>query len=443
MRDLVDMHRLLLLMTTNTYRANAFLEAARCLEVPVVVGSERPQVLAAANPAGYLTLDFAAPEEASEVIVAFAKQHPLSGIVAADDDGVILAAMAAAALGLPHNPVAAVAAARNKYRMRQILAEVGMRSPRFWRFPIDADPAEMSHSVDYPCVIKPLSLSASRGVIRADDAAQFVAAFQRLVAILQRPDVALSARRSTREILVERFIPGSEVAVEGLLTNGQLRVLALFDKPDALDGPFFEETIYVTPSRFPIAVQDAIASCTAEVATALGLRHGPIHAELRVNEQGPWMLEIAPRSIGGLCSRALRFANGLSLEELLLRHAIGFDVEALGRERLAAGVMMIPIPQAGILRQVTGQEDATRVAGIEDLRITIPVGQAVVPLPEGAQYLGFLFARGDTPAAVESALREAHRRLTFVITPAEAPPEQVERPPPVPRGADILPLLAH
>jgi biotin carboxylase len=301
----------------------------------------------------------------------------------------------------------------------------------------------MSHSVDYPCVIKPLSLSASRGVIRADDAAQFVAAFQRLVAILQRPDVALSARRSTREILVERFIPGSEVAVEGLLTNGQLRVLALFDKPDALDGPFFEETIYVTPSRFPIAVQDAIASCIAEVASALGLRHGPIHAELRVNEQGPWMLEIAPRSIGGLCSRTLRFANGLSLEELLLRHALGFDVQALARERSAAGVMMIPIPQAGILRQVTGQEDATRVAGIEDLRITIPVGQAVVPLPEGSQYLGFLFARGDTPAAVESALREAHRRLTFVITSAEAPPEQVERPPPVGRGADILHLVAH
>ena len=299
----------------------------------------------------------------------------------------------------------------------------------------------MARQVEYPCVVKPLSLSASRGVIRADDPAQFVAAFHRLAAILQRPDVATSARRSTREILVERFIPGPEVALEGLLTDGKLRTLALFDKPDPLDGPFFEETLYVTPSRFPPAAQDAIAACTAEVAAALGLRHGPVHAELRVNEQGPWMLEIAPRSIGGLCSRTLRFDDGLSLEALILRHALGFDVEALERETPAAGVMMIPIPRAGILRQVAGQEDARRVAGIEDIRITIPIGREVVPLPEGSRYLGFIFARAETPAGVESALREAHRRLTFVITPAEESPGRVEHRSPATPGADTLPLL--
>jgi biotin carboxylase len=250
-----------------------------------------------------------------------------------------------------------------------------------------------------------------------------VAAFRRVVAILQRPDVAISARRSAREVLVEQFIPGAEVALEGLLTRGKLRVLALFDKPDPLDGPFFEETIYVTPSRLPAAVQEAIAACTSEVACALGLRHGPVHAELRVNDQGPWMLEIAPRSIGGLCSRTLRFGDGRALEELILRHAIGCDVEGLEREPLAAGVMMIPIPQAGTLRQVSGQGGATQVAGIEDVRITIPIGQEVVPLPEGSRYLGFIFARGESPAGVESALREAHRRLIIDITPAEeAPP---------------------
>jgi biotin carboxylase len=437
------MHRLLLLMTTTTYRAHAFLEAAKRLGVPVTVGSERPQALASANLAGHLTLDFEAPEKASRTIIEFAKAHSIGGVVAADDDGVILAAMASAALGLPHNPSEAVAAARDKYRMRQILAGVGIRSPRFWRFPIDNDPAEMARRVDYPCVIKPLSLSASRGVIRADDPAQFTAAFRRLVAILQRPDVAISPRRSAQQILVERFIPGSEVALEGLLTDGRLRVLALFDKPDPLDGPFFEETIYVTPSRFSSAVQREVASCTAAVASALGLRHGPVHAELRVNEQGAWPLEIAPRSIGGLCSRALRFGDGLSLEELLLRHALGLDVEAWERERLAAGVMMIPIPRAGILRQVVGQEDAKQVAGIEDVRITIPIGQEVVPLPEGSRYLGFIFARGNTPAGVESALREAHRRLTFAITPAEEPPGQVEPPTPVTPGVDTLPLLGH
>jgi biotin carboxylase len=301
----------------------------------------------------------------------------------------------------------------------------------------------MASRVEYPCVVKPLSLSASRGVIRADDPTQFADACHRLMAILQRPDVAVSRRRSAQEILVERFIPGSEVALEGLLTNGQLRVLALFDKPDPLDGPFFEETIYVTPSRLPSAVQHQIASCTVEVASALGLRHGPVHVELRVNKHGPWLLEIAPRSIGGLCSRTLRFGDGLSLEELLLRHALGLDAEILERERLAAGVMMIPIPKAGILRQVTGQEHAKQVGGIEDIRITIPLGQEVVPLPEGSRYLGFIFARDSTPAGVELALREAHRRLTFVITPLEARPAQVEHVSPATLRADRLPLLEH
>ena len=435
------MQRLLLLMTTTTYRAHAFLEAARRLDVPVTVGSERPQALAGANPAGHLTLDFTAPEEATRTIVEFARRSPLAGVVAADDDGVILAAMTAAALGLPHNPIEAVAAARNKYRMRQILSAAGIPCPRFWRFPLDGDPVAMAHHVEYPCVLKPLSLSASRGVIRADDPAQFVAAFERLIAIVERPEVASSARRSAQDLLVEGFIPGPEVAVEGLLTDGNLRVLALFDKPDPLNGPFFEETIYVTPSRLASAVQREIAACTAAVASALGLRHGPVHAELRINAQGPWLLEIAPRSIGGLCSRALRLNDGLTLEELLLRHAIGLDVAALERERLAAGVMMMPIPHAGLLEQVMGQEDAKQIAGIEDLRITIPIGQEVVPLPEGSRYLGFIFARAHTPTSVELVLREAHRRLTFVITPTEARPAQVQRASPATLGADNLPLL--
>ncbi|HSF30943.1 MAG TPA: ATP-grasp domain-containing protein [Candidatus Tectomicrobia bacterium] len=437
------LHRLLLLMTTTTYRAQAFLEAARRLDIPVVIGSERQQALAAANPAGHLTLDFAAPEEATHTILEFAQTFPIDGIVAADDDGVLLAAQASAALGLAHNPVAGVETARDKARMRQAMAHAGMRSPRFWRFAIDDDPAAMALRVEYPCVVKPRSLSASRGVIRADDPTQFVAAFQRLLAILRQPDVAISPRRSAREILVERFIPGLEVALEGLLTEGKLHVLAIFDKPDPLDGPFFEETIYVTPSRLSSAVQEEIASCTAEVASTLGLRHGPIHAELRVNEHGSWLLEIAPRSIGGLCSRTLRFGDGLSLEELLLCHALGMQVEALERERRAAGVMMIPIPRQGILRQIAGQEDAKQVAGIEDIRITIPIGQAVVPLPEGSRYLGFIFARDETPVGVEAALREAHRRLTFTITPADEPGRAREPPWPVASGADILPLLGQ
>jgi formate-dependent phosphoribosylglycinamide formyltransferase (GAR transformylase) len=437
------MQRLLLLMTTATYRAQAFLDAARRLDIPVTVGSERSQALAAVNPAGHLLLDFSAPAEATRTVVEFAKAYPIGAVLAADDEGVMLAAMASSALGLPHNPAEAVAAALNKHRMRQLLSASGLPCPRFWSFPIDDDPAAIARRVEYPCVVKPLALSASRGVIRADDPTQFAAAWHRLLAILQRPDVAISWRRSAQQILVERFIPGVEVALEGLLTNGQLRVLALFDKPDPLDGPFFEETIYVTPSRLPAAVQEQIASCTAAVAGTLGLHHGPVHAELRVNDQGPWPLEIAPRSIGGLCSRTLRFGDGRSLEELLLRHALGLETGRLERETCAAGVMMIPIPKAGILREVTGREDACRVGGIEDIKITIPLGQEVVPLPEGSRYLGFIFARDSTPGRVESALREAHRRLTFVITPAEARPAQMDRLVSATHGADSLPLLGY
>ncbi|MCH7896792.1 MAG: ATP-grasp domain-containing protein [candidate division NC10 bacterium] len=411
------MERLLLLMTTNTYRASAFIEAAQRLGVPVVVGSDREQILSAANPGGHLTLNFLAPEQASGAIVAFAKQYPIQAVVSADDDGAILAAMAAAALGLRHNPVDAVTAARDKHRMRAVLAAAGLPSPHSTLVSIDEDPEEAARRVSFPCVVKPLFLSASRGVIRADDPAQFVAAFQRVVAILRRPEVAVQGGALAQQILVETFIPGIEVAVEGLLSEGKLKVLALFDKPDPLEGPFFEETIYVTPSRHPAPVQQSVVACTAEAVNALGLRHGPVHAELRVNDQGPWILEMAPRSIGGLCSRTLRFGAGISLEEMILRDAMGLEVASLEREGRAAGVMMIPIPQAGTLREVRGQDEARRVPGIEEIRITIPVGHEVVPLPEGTRYLGFIFARDDTPDRVEAALREAHRRLTFIISP--------------------------
>jgi biotin carboxylase len=412
------MSRLLLLMTTTTYRAHDFLQAARRLGVDVVVGTDRPQALAAMTPGKTLTLDFLQPEAAAQAIVAFASTYPLTAVVAVDDDGVLLAAMAAEALGLLHNTVASVQAARNKHRMRQILATAGVPVPRFWCFTTDANPADTARQVQFPCVVKPLFLSASRGVIRADDPAQFVVACQRLSALLHTPEVLERGGPLAHQILVEAFIPGTEVALEGLLIQGKLQVLALFDKPDPLEGPFFEETLYITPSRLPTPVQEAIAACTARTAQALGLRQGPIHAELRVNNAGPWVLEVAARTIGGLCSRTLRFGPGISLEELVLQQALGVDPTAHARDQQAAGVMMLPIPQRGILRAVHGQEGARSVPGIEDLTLTIALGQEVVPLPEGAQYLGFLFARAATPAQVEAALREAYRRLACVITPA-------------------------
>ncbi len=411
------MHRLLLLVTTTTYRAGAFLEAASRLGVPVVVGSEHPQVLAAANPGGNLAVNFLAPEDGTRTIVEFAKEHPIRAVLAADDDGVILAAMASAVLGLPHNVAEAVSAARNKHRMRELLAQAGIPSPSFRRVAIHENPEVIARNVTFPCVLKPLSLSGSRGVIRADDPAEFAAAFTRVVAILRRPEVAAQAGQLAEWILIEDFVPGVEVAVEGLVSDGSLRILTIFDKPDPLDGPFFEETIYVTPSRLSTATQEMIFACTADALKALGLQNGPVHAELRVNERGAWIIEIAPRSIGGLCSRTLRFGDGVSLEELILRHALGLQVESFERERHAAGVMMIPIPRAGILREVRGREEAERVSGVEEILLTIPPGQELVPVPDGTRYLGFIFARGETPERVEASLREAHRRLIVFITP--------------------------
>ncbi len=417
------MLRLLLLVPTTTYRTEDFVEAARKLDVDLVVASERPNVFGEQLPDNLLTLDFNDPEKAAREMTAFARRSPFTAVVPVDDRTTVVGAAIANALGLPSNPVAAVSTTRNKYQMRLALTRAGIPSPPYFLFTLADDPARVAGKAPYPCVLKPTILAASRGVIRANDEAEFVAAFRRIEAILKTPEVvALGA--GSDEILVEGFIPGKEVALEGLLVKGALHVLALFDKADPLDGPFFEETIYVTPSRLPADTQTAIADLTAWAARALGLREGPIHAELRVNEGGLSVIEIAARSIGGLCSRTLRFGTGLTLEELILRHALGIEIESLerapsrsGRVPGPAGVMMIPIPRGGILEEVRGQEAAKAVAGIEDISITIHLGQEVVPLPEGSRYLGFIFARAETPEEVEAALREAHGRLEFVITP--------------------------
>ena len=409
------MARVLLLLPTRTYRAHDFMEAARRLGVEVVVGSERQQAFAALFPGGHLRLDFLRPRQAVRAIEAFARSYPLDAVVAVDDDGTLLAAAAAKALGLPHNPVAAVAATRNKHRLRRKVSAAGLLSPRFECLSVEDDPVRSAPRMPFPCVLKPLHLAASRGVMRADDAKQFVVVFERLVAILRTPDVVQRGSRLARHVLVEAFIPGTEVALEGLLVGGELTVLAVFDKPDPLDGPFFEETLYVTPSRLPADVQADLAAQTAKAVAAIGLREGPVHAEWRVNGHGAWLLEIAARSIGGLCSRVLQFGAGVSLEELILMHASGIDVAAYKRESAGAGVMMLPIPRRGVLRAVDGQEVARRVPGIVDLTVTIALGQEVVPLPEGVQYLGFLFARCDTPEEVEASLRGGHQCLSFTI----------------------------
>lgn len=411
--------RVLLLLPTRTYRATDFLEAALKLNVEVVVASEETATTANLSPRHSLVLDFSAPAAATQTIVEFAETHPITAIVGVDDDTTLLATTASEALGLPHNPVDSAKATRNKYLLRQTLATNGVSVPAYQRFSIEDDPVEIAAKlgtdtqVDFPCILKPLSLSASRGVIKADAPAEFIEAFQRTAKLLRT--LQESTEPPTPYLLVENYIPGIEVALEGILLDGELKTLALFDKPDPLEGPFFEETLYVTPSRLSVEVQEALHRATAEAADALGLRHGPIHAELRYNDKGAHLIEIAARTIGGLCARTLRFGTGMSLEELVIRHAIGLQVEELQREKRAAGVMMIPVPKAGILGEVRGKTAAHCVDGIVEVNITIPIGGEVVPLPEGARYLGFIFARAETPEAVESALREAHRQLEFVI----------------------------
>ena len=414
-KEVLRLARVLLLLPTRTYRAHDFMEAARRLGLEVIVGCERRQAFSSVFPGGYLQLDFLRLRPAARAIAALGRANPLDAVVAVDDDGTLLAAVAARALGLPYNPLSAVAATRDKHRLRLKVAAAGLLSPRFERLSVKDDPVRAAQRLPFPCVLKPLHLAASRGVMRADDAEQFALAFERLATILGEPDVVQRGGRLARCLLVEAFIPGREVALEGLLTGGQLTILALFDKPDPLDGPYFEETLYVTPSRLPADVQSDIVDQTVKAVAAIGLREGPVHAEWRVNEQGVWLVDIAARSIGGLCSRVLRFGSGLSLEELLLMHAAGADISGYKRENLAAGVMMIPIQRRGVLRAVDSQQAARRVPGIEGLTITVALGQEVVPLPEGGQYLGFLFARSDTSQQVEASLREAHRRLSFVI----------------------------
>jgi biotin carboxylase len=404
--------RLLLLMTPATYRAGAYLDAAKHLDVEMIRGLDLPKAIA--DEWGVqLGLEFADVETSVATLKEAHARQPFDAIVPVDDSATILAARANAALGLPWNPPEAAEAARDKGVMRRLMAEAGVPSPVFRRFPLTTDPREIASQVTYPCVVKPLRLSGSRGVIRADTPDELVAA----VAQLERILLDDGNLRETTDILVEDFIPGVEVALDGLLREDGLHVLALFDKPDPLDGPYFEETIYTTPSRLPAETQAAIAVCAGQAAAAIGLRDGPIHAELRVNERGPWMVEIAGRSIGGLCSTILEFGAGMCLEELLLRHALRLELPSLDLTGGGAGAMMIPIPKRGVLRSVHGVEEAEAVPNITGVEITTRPHTLVTPLPEGSSYLGFIFARAETPAAAEEALRLAHSKLRFEIAP--------------------------
>lgn len=403
--------RVLIVLPSASYRAADFVAAAKTLRVDAVIATDAAQVMAGDLAHQLVRIDPRRPEWSAGRIVEFAQRFPLDAVVAADDDGVVMAAVAARELGLSHNPPEAVRATRDKGLMRRLFAAAALPQPTFRVIGADDDPVAACAEVGFPCVVKPVSLSTSRGVIRVDDIAAVADTVARVRAI-----TAEAGRDPGEPILAEAFVPGTEIALEGLLVEGQLEVLALFDKPDPMNGPYFEETILVTPSRLDRRVRDEITALCRAAADALGLVQGPIHAEARVDDGRVSLLEVAARSIGGLCGRSLRFGLlGTSLETTLIRSALGYRGAPAKPQSPASGVMMLPIARAGILSAVRGQKKAKAVPGIVDLELTIPIGSRVRPPPDADRYLGFLFANGDTPRAVEKSLREAHGVLTIDI----------------------------
>ena len=415
--------RLLLFTAKLGYQTRSFEDAAHKLGVQLVYVTDRCHQLE--DPWGdqAIAVHFGTPDVAAYTVMEALRGQDVSGILALGDRPAAAAAYAARGLGVRYNHPAAVEACRSKLRMKAVFRDAGLSVPWFRSLPIDPAPEPVLLGISYPCVLKPLSLSASQGVVRANNREEFLAAAARVRRLLQSPEILATREANLDQMLVEGYIPGREVAVEGLLTDGALNILAIFDKPDPLEGPYFEETIYVTPSRLPESVQRAIEKCARDATRALGLSHGPIHAEFRVNEDGVWPLEVAPRPIGGLCARALRFPFGspsdpIGLEELLIRHALELPGWNSPRERVASGVMMLPVPKSGILEGVSGEDFARSIPGITELSITARLHDAIAAWPEGSSYLGFLFARGDTPEKVEQALRDAHEKLSFTITPS-------------------------
>ena len=410
--------RILILASKLGYQTRSVADAAKSLEIEVAFGTDRCHKLDDPWGDGAMALHLEKPEDAASEIVRETQGRNLDAILALGDRPTATAAYADRALSLKGNSPEAVGVCRNKLRQRETLIDAGLLVPRFFSFPLAEKLIDVVKRVTFPCVVKPMSLSASQGVIRANNLDEFRAAIDRIHALYQSPEIVAMREPSHDRVLVEEYIPGDEVSVEALITEGRARILAIFDKPDPLEGPYFEETIYVTPSRLPQQTLDDIADCASKSIAAIGLVHGPVHAEFRINDAGVWPLDIAPRPIGGLCSRALRFGDDkISLEELILRHALDLPGSGLLRENCAAGVMMIPVPRSGILECVEGIEEAKQVSGIEDVLITARLHDYIAAWPEGSSYPGFIFSRSDSPEAAEAALREAHAKLNFVITP--------------------------
>jgi hypothetical protein len=436
-QDPPKQRRLLLFTNKLGYQTRSFEAAAQKHAIEIIYVTDRCHQLE--DPWGdrAIAVHFESAQSAAANVAEELGGKSVDGIMALGDSPSVAGAYSARELGISYNHPASVEACRSKLRMREVFQQAGLKTPWFRVINLDPLPEAALLGISYPCVLKPLSLSASRGVIRANNRDEFISAARRVRKLLESPEIRSTREANLDQILVEGYIPGREVAVEGLLTDGVLRILAIFDKPDPLEGPYFEETIYVTPSNLTESQQFAIQKCAQESARAIGLTRGPVHAEFRFHSDGTaddqvWPLEIAARPIGGLCARTLRFVESenqtienknateqtsIGLEELLLLHSLDLPVSTWTRERTASGVMMIPVPSSGILESVQGEEAARETSGITELLITARLHDYIETWPEGASYLGFLFAAAETPREVEQALRGAHAKLRLTITP--------------------------
>lgn len=392
------------LLPSTTYRASDFLRAAEGLGVDLVVASENPPPFDMGD--RYLQVDCSDPTMAAEAIVALGDQVAIDGVVAADDAGVVAAAIAGQKLGVRANDPDAAAATRDKGMQRSLLARAEVPQPEFAVVPASNDGREAAALVGYPLVLKPLDRSAGQGVIRVDRPEELGQAVARVRSIVGE----------TSTLVVEEFMTGNEIALEGLVREGELTTLAIFDKPGATEGPYFPETILVTPTRLTESSQAECSRVAAASLSAMGISHGPVHVEMKVDGDRARVIEVAARSIGGLCSRSLNFGLlGTTLETLILRNAIGLEKPELRREQTASGVLMVPIPRPGRFISVEGLDRVRSLEHISAIDITTTPGSRVDPPPEGDRYLGFVFARGPERAGVEGALRQAMGILKVVI----------------------------
>ena len=403
---------ILFIAPPQSYRIAPYLKAAKELDCDLTIASMGEYSLVSPIAEG-IHIDFADHEAALARLKEHHQQHPFNAVIGGDDLAVELASRLANELGLAHNSPQASLLTRRKDLARAHLQQAGVAVPAHSLIDLTRPLAIQLEQLHYPCVLKPLAMSMSRGVIRVDNTEQAQQACARIESIIQEALV----EEEQQKILAEQYIDGEEIAYEGLLTNGELKTLLFFDKPEPLTGPYFEESYYITPSRQDKDIQQRVYEVVKAACDSYGLVTGPVHAELRVDEDGKvWVLEVAARTIGGECARLVELATEQSLEKLVLSNALS-QLHSLPELKGAAGVLMIPTTQAGVLRRVEGVMAAQNVEGIKEVVLSVREGHQLVPLPEGSSYLGFMYGLAETPEQVEQALREAHAKLNVVIAP--------------------------